>query len=84
MTYRFALLLGTLLFGLGGCTGDAVKPSPTSDQVIAAQLRARGGHGEMGGPEAGAIADAYHQQIARPSQKPQSPLSGSQDSGINP
>jgi len=77
-------MLGTLLFGLGGCTGDAVKPSPTSDQVIAAQLRARGTHGDMDGREAGAIADAYRQQIAKPSQASQSPMSGSPDSGINP
>jgi hypothetical protein len=84
MTYRFTPVLGALLFGLCGCAGDAVKPSPTSDQAIAAQLRARGGHGEMSGAEAGAIADAYRQAIGRPSQQPQSPLSGTPDSGINP
>ena len=82
MTYRLAPVLGVLLLGLGGCAGDAVKPSPTSDQVIAAQLRARGSHGELSGPEAGAIADAYRQQIAKP--KSQSPLSEPSDSGLNP
>lgn len=84
MTYRLAPVFGALLFGLSGCAGDAVKPSPTSDQVIAAQLRARGNQGEMSGPESGAIADTYRQQIAKPSQKSQSPLSGTYDSGINP
>lgn len=84
MTYRLAPALGALLFGLCGCTGDAVRPSPTSDQVIATQLRARGNRGEISGPETSAIADAYHQQIAKPSQKSQSPLSETPDSGISP
>lgn len=82
MNDRLALVLGALLLNLGGCAGGAVKPSPTSDQVIAAQLRARGSQGEISGAEAGAIADAYRQQIAKP--KSQSPLSGAPDSGINP
>jgi hypothetical protein len=84
MTYRSAPVLGALLFALCGCAGGAVKPSPTSDQVIATQLRARGGHGEFSGAEAGAIAEAYRQEIGRPSQKSPSPLSGAPDSGINP
>jgi hypothetical protein len=84
MTYRLAPLFGALLFGLGGCAGNAVKPSPTSDQVIAAQLRARGDHGEMSGTEAAAIADAYRQQIGKSAPKSQSPLSEPSDSGINP
>jgi len=84
MKYRVAVALGALLFGLCGCADTAVKPSPTSDQVIAAQLRARGNRGEIGGSEVSAIADAYHQQIAKPSQKSQSPLSENPVSGINP
>lgn len=84
MTFRLAPALVTLLFGLGGCVSHAVNPSPTSDQVIAAQLRARGSQGEMSGSEAAAIANAYRQQIARPSQKSPSPLSGLPDSGTYP
>ncbi|MBN9545405.1 MAG: hypothetical protein J0I19_08020 [Alphaproteobacteria bacterium] len=83
MKHPLAPMLGALLLGLGGCTGD-VKPSPTSDQVIAAQLRARGAHGDMDGREAGAIADAYRQQIAKPAQASRPPMSGPSDSGINP
>ncbi len=84
MRHHIAPALGALLLGLGGCTAGGVTPSPTSDQVIAAQLRARGSQGEMSGPEAGAIADAYRQEIAKPSQKSQSPPFGSLDGGINP
>jgi hypothetical protein len=83
MIRRFAPLLGLLLCGLGGCAGDAVQPTPTSDQVIAAQLRARGGQGAMSGPEAAAIADAYRQEIAKPSRNSQPPLSDMPGSGIN-
>ena len=84
MKSRLAPALCALLFGLCGCADGTVKPSPTSDQVIAAQLRARGNRGDISGPEASAIADAYHQQIAKPSQKSQSPLSETPGSGINP
>lgn len=84
MKHRFAIALGALLFGLCGCADTAVKPSPTSDQVIAAQLRARGNRGEIAGYEVSAITDAYHQQIAKPSQKSQSPLSENPGGGINP
>lgn len=84
MNDRLAPALCALLFGLCGCADGAVKPSPTSDHVIAAQLRARGSRGEISGPEVNAITDAYHQQIAKPSQKSQSPPSEMPDSGINP
>jgi len=84
MKYRFAAALGAALFGLCACADNAVRPSPTSDQVIAAQLRARGSQGEISGSEVSAIADAYHQQIAKPSQKSQPPLSENPGSGINP
>lgn len=84
MTFRLASALVTLLVGLGGCATHSVNPSPTSDQVIATQLRAHGSQGEMSGLEAAAIANAYRQQIARPSQKSPSPLSSLPDGGTNP
>jgi hypothetical protein len=68
MNFRSALLCGLSLLGAAGCTADTVKPSPTADQVMAEQYRARGGQGAMSGSEAGGIAEAYRQQIARPSQ----------------
>jgi len=84
MIHRVGPALCALLLGLCGCADNGVKPSPTTDQVIAAQLRARGNRGEISGPEVSAIADAYHQQIAKPTQKSQSPSSGIPDSGITP
>ena len=85
MTLRpFAPALWFLLLGLVGCAGGPVQPTPTSDQVIAAQLRARGGQGAMSGSEATAIADAYRQEIAKPSRNSQPSLSDMPGSGINP
>jgi hypothetical protein len=84
MIYRFAPTLGALLFILCGCANAGIKPSPTADQVVAAQLRARGDRSEISGLEASAITDAYRQQTAKPSQKSPSPLSDNPESGINP
>jgi hypothetical protein len=52
--------LATLL--LTGC--DHYQPVTTSDQVLAAQYRARTPHGAMTGIEAGIIADDYRKNIA--------------------
>lgn len=70
MKSRFSLLCAWSLLSLAGCTTDTIKPSPTSDQVMAEQYRARGGQGAMSGPETDAIVEAYRQQITRPSQMP--------------
>jgi hypothetical protein len=84
ITRLFIPALWFLLLSLGGCASGAVQPTPTSDQVIAAQLRARGDQGAMSGPEAAAIADAYRQEIAKPSRNSQPSLSDMPGSGINP
>jgi hypothetical protein len=84
MNRCFILAFGVVLLGLTGCADDAVKPLATSDQVIAEQYRARGDQGAISGPEISAIADAYRQQIAKPSQKAQSPLSDSPENNVNP
>jgi len=62
---RRALLIAGLL-GLGSCGHQDVKPSPTSDAVLAAQYRAQGAHGEMRGVESQAVMDAYRRDIAKP------------------
>jgi hypothetical protein len=77
MNRCFAFLI--VLAAAGGCTTAPVKPSPTSDQVMAAQYRARGGQGAIGGPEAGSITDAYRQQIAKPPQAHQSDVADRSD-----
>ena len=59
---RLALLVCACL---AGCA-DAVHPAATSDQVLAAQYRARGPRGAMTGTEAGIIAQAYRKDIAAP------------------
>jgi hypothetical protein len=56
-------LCGFLFLALCGCAGHAVRPSPTADQVMAEQYRARGAQGAIGGPEASAIAEAYRRDI---------------------
>ncbi len=72
MSRSFFPVFGVALLGLCGCADSAVKPSPTSDQVMTDQYRARGGQGAMSGAEIGAIADTYRQQIAKPAQAPRS------------
>jgi hypothetical protein len=57
---------GTVPFFLSGCATGAVKPSPTTDQVLAAQYRASAPHGAMSGPESDAVLKAYREDIARP------------------
>ncbi len=66
MTLRSFLACGLMLPGLAGCAGDAVKPSPTSDQVMTEQYRAQGARSALSGAEAQAITDAYHRDIAKP------------------
>jgi hypothetical protein len=78
MTRPLILACTGLLLGLSGCADHATSASPTSDQVIGAQYRARGDRGAISGPEAGAIMDAYRQQIARPPEA-QSPSSENRD-----
>jgi hypothetical protein len=73
MNRRGVILCGLMSAGLGGCAADPVQPSPTADQVMAAQYRAQGERGAISGPEASAIAGAYHQAIAK---APQSASSG--------
>ena len=68
----FFPMFGVALLGLCGCAGSAVKPSPTSDQVMTEQYQARGNQGAMSGPEISAIAGIYRQQIGKPAQAPQS------------
>lgn len=67
-------VFGVALLGLCGCADSAVKPSPTSDQVMTEQYRARGAQGAMSGPEISAIAGTYRQQIGKPAQAPQSDI----------
>ena len=62
---RRAVLILSLL-GLGGCAREAVKPSPTANDVLAAQYRAQDAHGEMSGVESQAVMDAYRRDIAKP------------------
>ena len=62
---RRALLILSLL-SLGGCAREAVKPSPTANDVLAAQYRAQDAHGEMRGAESQAVMDAYRRDIAKP------------------
>ena len=66
----FSVLCAQSLLSLAGCATDAIKPSPTSDQVLAAQYRAHGDQPAISGAEADAIMEAYRQQIAKPSQTP--------------
>jgi hypothetical protein len=70
MNSRVIMAIGILLC-VAGCAELNVKPSPTADQVMAQQYRARDPHGAMSGGEAGVIAEAYRQQIAKPPQMPQ-------------
>ncbi|MES2256414.1 MAG: hypothetical protein V4559_15410 [Pseudomonadota bacterium] len=72
MSRHFFPVFGVALFALCGCADSAVKPSPTSDQVMMEQYRARGDQSAMSGPEINAIADTYRQQIGKPAQAPQS------------
>jgi len=65
MNRRAVILCCLMSAGLGGCTAAPVQPSPTADQVMAAQYRAQGERGAISGPEASAIAQAYHQAIAK-------------------
>ena len=58
---RLALIICVCL---SGCAD--VHPAATSDQVLAAQYRARGPRGAMTGTEAGIIAEAYRKNIAAP------------------
>ena len=62
---RRAVLILSLL-GLGGCATEAVKPSPTANDALAAQYRAQGEHGAMSGAELQAVVDAYRRDIAKP------------------
>ncbi len=55
-----------LLASLAGCAGQAVAPSPTSGQVMAAQYRARGQQRPISGGEADAIMASYRKTIAAP------------------
>ena len=59
-------LLG--LLGLAACVQAPVQPSPTSDQVLAAQYRARGEQGQMSGMETQKVMDAYKRDIAKPAE----------------
>ncbi|HEY4266513.1 MAG TPA: hypothetical protein VGM72_14445 [Micropepsaceae bacterium] len=68
MTRIAFLLCGVALTGLSGCASSAVRPSPTTDQVMAEQYRAQGEHGSISGPETAAIADAYRKAIGKSTQ----------------
>jgi hypothetical protein len=59
---KFALC-GFLLLSLCGCADQAVRPSPTADQVMAEQYPAAGARGALGGFEATAIARSYRRGI---------------------
>jgi hypothetical protein len=74
MSHRFFPVFGVALFALCGCADNAVKPSPTSDQVMTEQYRAHGSQGATSGPEISAIADTYRQQIGKSAQAPQSSI----------
>lgn len=63
MKRAFAILA---LCGTAACAPQAVAPSPTADQVLAAQYRAQGGHGPMSGSESQAVMDSYRRGIAKP------------------
>ena len=65
MKRPMSLASGFFLLLLTGCTSEPVHPSPTADQVMAEQYRARTEHGAISGTEASAIADAYHQTIGK-------------------
>jgi len=56
------------VIGLSGCFEAPVQPSPTSDQVFAAQYRARGEQGRMSGVESQKVMDAYRRDIAKPAE----------------
>jgi len=71
MSRRSFPVFGVAVICLCGCADSAVKPSPTSDQVMTEQYRARGGQGAISGPEISAIAGAYRQQIGKSAQAPQ-------------
>ena len=64
---RRTLILLSLV-GLSACVEAPVQPSPTSDQVLAAQYRARGELGQMSGMETQKLMDAYARDIARPAE----------------
>jgi hypothetical protein len=66
---KFALC-GFLLLSLCGCASQAVRPSPTADQVMAEQYRAEGARGAISGPEAAAIAQTYRRGIGGSAQNP--------------
>lgn len=70
------------LLGMTACTGEPVKPSPTTDQVLAAQYRARGEWGEMNGAEAQAVMDAYRRDIAKPAESEAGSSSSSSSSYV--
>ena len=62
---RGLILLALLVPALAGCIRDRIAPSPTADQVLAAQYRAQGERGAMSGAESQAVMDAYRHGIAR-------------------
>ncbi|MEO7054403.1 MAG: hypothetical protein ABI191_05475 [Rhizomicrobium sp.] len=74
MSRCFFPVFGVALLGLCGCADNPIKPSPTSDQVMTEQYRARGSQGAMSGAEIGAIATTYRQQIGKPAQAVQSDI----------
>jgi hypothetical protein len=64
---RAIFLLGAALPALAACAAlGPVQPSPTTDQVLAAQYRARAEQGAMSGAESQAVMEAYRRDIAKP------------------
>jgi hypothetical protein len=63
---------GAIPLLLGGCSAGAVKPSPTTDQLLAVQYRASAPHGAMSGSESDAVLKTYRENIGKPLAPPDS------------